>query len=142
MRRKHSIRLRPWRAAAIGVALGAALAVPEAARAVCVLTCPADIARVSNSDTGVQVFYPTPTQSGCTGAVEQTSGLPSGFFFPPGQTTNSFRDTVDMGSTCFFNVVVRFVPPSGAPAVGPWGLAALAAGLAGLGAWAARRRRA
>jgi hypothetical protein len=122
------------------VAICGAMAAPDAARAVCVLTCPENIT-ITTTTNGIPVTYPAPSQTGCTGSVEQTSGLPSGSLFPPGTTTNSFRDTVSTGSTCAFDVSITFLPQRGAPAAGPLGLAVLAAGLAGFGAWAARRRR-
>ena len=140
MRHKNSAR-RHCLAIVVGVAICGTMLAPATARAVCVLTCPANVTLITQSPVGIAFTYAV-EQAGCTGTVEQTQGLPSGFFFPPGQTMNSFRDTVATSSTCSFTVTVKRVPPNGAPAAGPLGLAALAIGLAGLGAWAAGRRRA
>ncbi len=124
-----------------GAVLSIAVVAPGTAHAVCILTCPANITATSTSRDGDPISYGAVGQNGCTGPVEQTSGLPSGAVFPPGITTCSFRNSVEPSSTCFFTVTVNVVSPAGAPATGPLGLAALAAGLAACGVWAVRRRR-
>jgi hypothetical protein len=120
------------------IALGAMNA--RVASAVCVLTCPDDIRENASSFEQVpQVSYTVTGSSDCSGIL-QTSGLPSGSFFPIGTTTNCFKDT-ESAANCCFDVRVVEVGFPGAPALGPLGLSALAALLAGLGVWAARRRR-
>ena len=139
-KRRNSAWLR-WVMSVVGVAVWGAMAMPQAASAACVLTCPADVALTTQSSAGTAFTYAAPSQAGCSGSVEQTSGLVSGSVFPPGMTINSFRDTVSTDSTCAFTVTVRYLPQHLAPAAGPLGLAALAGVLVGLGAWAAARRR-
>ncbi len=124
-----------------GAVVSIAVVAPGAAHAVCILTCPANITATATSRDGAPISYGAVVQNGCTGPVEQTSGLPSGAVFPPGTTTCSFRNSVETSSTCSFTVAVSVVSPAGAPAAGPLGLVALAASLAACGAWVVRRRR-
>ena len=119
------------------LALG--LTAPRAASAVCVLTCPADVSgNVVSDEDSFPVSYVVTGNADCEG-IEQTSGLPSGSLFPVGVTQNCFRDTESAANCCFIVTVVAVGRP-GAPAVGTLGLSALAALLAGLGIWSARRR--
>jgi len=128
------------RALVVLAVIAAAFAAPNAASAVCVLTCPADIrANVADIDGSVQENYAVFGSPDCTGIV-QTSGLPPGSFFPVGTTTNSFRDSTDSNATCQFDVAVVYVGSPGVPVLGVLGLGALTALLAGLGLWTARRR--
>ena len=119
------------------LALG--LTAPRAASAVCVLTCPADVRlNTPSAEEAVQFNYTVTGNADCSGIVQQ-SGLPSGSLFPVGTTTNCFKDS-ESAANCCFQVAVIVVGRPGAPALGPLGLSGLAAILAGLGIWAARRR--
>lgn len=75
------------------------------------ITCPGDINQNTDLDAcGAIVTFTAPTGSdNCTGAsTSQTTGLPSGSFFPIGTTTNTFvvTDLAGNTSTCSFNVVI------------------------------------
>lgn len=76
------------------------------------ITCPANIT-VNNSPgiCGAQVTFVPPSGSdSCTGSTTtQTSGLPSGFTFPLGTTTNTFTVTAATGlsASCSFTITVN-----------------------------------
>jgi hypothetical protein len=122
----------------LAIFIGSAMAAATPARAVCILTCPADIIANTQDPDGVVVDYDAPTAMGCT-TIEQTQGLPSGYVFPPGTTMVGFRDQTATSVTCSFTVTVNFYDPKAAPVLDPRALVALAVVLAGFGLWSARR---
>ena len=82
------------------------------------LICSEDIYTNNNSGMcGTYVYYPevfpAPNCGGDGITITQTSGLPSGNFYPVGITTNSFEITNETGdiATCSFNVYVNDVEP-------------------------------
>jgi len=87
--------------------------------------CPYDVYTESEPDAcGATVFYPEIIPAGFCGGegltVEQIEGLPSGAFFPTGETLNTFLITDEAGNsvTCGFTVYIyEFDPPviSGLP---------------------------
>ncbi|MBK9270569.1 MAG: HYR domain-containing protein [Saprospiraceae bacterium] len=75
------------------------------------ISCPSDIAVDNDLDEcGADVTYTTPVGTdNCPGEITtQTSGLPSGSFFPVGVTTNTFEveDASGNITTCSFTVTV------------------------------------
>ena len=82
------------------------------------IICPEDIYADNNSGMcGTYVYYPdvlpAPNCGGEGVTVTQTSGIPSGNWFPVGMTTNAFEITNADGNTatCSFNVFVNDVEP-------------------------------
>lgn len=75
------------------------------------ITCPANIFQVNDAGVcGAIVNYPAVTASdNCTGfTLTQTSGLPSGSFFPVGMTPNTYvvTDAANNTASCSFNVLI------------------------------------
>ena len=82
------------------------------------IICPSYISQGTDPGLcGANVFYPdvvaAPNCGGEGITITQTEGLPSGSFFPTGNTTNTFVLTTPSGGTasCSFNVYVNDIEP-------------------------------
>jgi lysophospholipase L1-like esterase len=112
-------RTPPWRpiALAAGLALlalaaGACSSPTEPTPPTLAITCPADVAAVSNDGKAVVATYTTPTATGGSAPLTVACAPPSGSSFPPGSTsvTCTATDVQSRTATCGFAVKVS-VPP-------------------------------
>lgn len=76
------------------------------------IICPADdiIKSIEPEKCGAIVNYTTPkVQGSYSGGIVQAKGLPSGHFFPPGVTVNTFKVTNSSGASkeCSFKVTIN-----------------------------------